>query len=156
MASRYPAGRASRRVFAYIICINVYKARNCPTLNACVNDGKKLAAFLADKFPRQYLRIESLYNEMATYDRILSLFERASSNTSIQQGDLVIFYFAGHGSRNTAPEGWPTEDGWLEMICPYDVDTVKDGRNIYGIPDFVVGTLLRRLANKREANVVSS
>ena len=46
--------------------------------------------------------------------------------------------------------------GMLEMICPYDVDTVKDGRNIYGIPDFVVGTLLRRLANKREANVVSS
>ena len=143
-------------VFAYIICINNYKAKNVPPLRACVNDGKKFARFLLSKFPEQALQIKPLLDGEATYDRIISLFERASSDTSIQKGDLVIFFYAGHGTRTKAPDGWQAEGGLLEMICPHDIDTSKDGKNIHGIPDFVVGTLLGRLANARGANVVST
>lgn len=143
-------------VFAYIICINEYKAKTVPPLRACVNDGKKFARFLMSKFPEQALQLKPLLDQEATYDRIISLFERASSDTSIQSGDLVIFFYAGHGAQIKTTSGWQTEDDMLEILCPHDIDTSKEGKNIHGIPDFVVGTLLGRLANARGANVVST
>jgi hypothetical protein len=74
---------------------------------------------------------------------------------SIQKNDLVIFFYAGHGSRTRAPIGWSTEDGLVETICPHDVDTkTKDGKSVYGIPDFVIGAVMRNLAITRGANVV--
>lgn len=120
-----------------------------------MQDGKKFEYFLTAKFRDQILQIERLYDNDATYDKILSLFETALTDPSIQKGDLVIFFYAGHGSRTPAPKGWSTEDGLVETICPHDVDTkTKDGKNIYGIPDFVIGTVMRNLAITREANVV--
>jgi len=134
------------------MCINDYKAEEVPKLRACVEDGKKFEGFLRTRFHDQALQIQSLYNEDATYDAMLSLFTKASANPSIQKDDMVIFFYAGHGSRMPGPEGWK---GRIETICPYDVDTTKDGKIVYGIPDFVVGTVMTKLANKREANVVS-
>jgi hypothetical protein len=150
--SDLPTGTTGRRIFAYIICINDYEAEKVPKLRACVEDGKKFEGFLRARFHDQALQIQSLYNEAATYDAMLSLFTKASANRSIQKGDMVIFFYAGHGSRMPGPEGWK---GRIETICPYDVDTTKDGKTIYGIPDFVVGTVMTKLANAREANVVS-
>jgi len=131
------------------VCINDYET--IPPLKACVEDGKKFEGFLREKFHDQPLQIQSLYNEKATYDAMLSLFTKASANPSIRKGDLVIFFYAGHGSRVPGPEGWK---GRIETICPYDVDTTKDGKAIYGIPGFVVGSAMTNLAYTREANVV--
>ena len=50
------------------------------------------------------------------------------------------------------PEGW---GGGIEMICPYDINTTKDRKTIYGIPDFVIRSAMTNLANTREANIVS-
>ena len=135
----------------YIIGINDYGANEVTNLRACVEDGKKFEDFLRARFYDQPLQIQSLYNEEATHDAMLSLFTKASANPSIQKGDLVIFFYAGHGSRMPGPEGW---GGSIETICPCDVDTTKDGKTIYGIPDFVLGTVMTNLANTREANVV--
>ena len=150
--SNLPAGTTDRRIFAYIIGINDYQAKKVPNLRACVEDGKKFEDFLRSRFRDQPLQIQSLYNKEATHDAMLSLFTEASANPSIQKGDLVIFFYAGHGSRMPGPKGW---EGRIESICPCDVDTIKDGKAIYGIPDFVIGTLMTDLANTREANVVS-
>jgi len=150
--SNLPAGTTSRRIFAYIIGINDYEAKEVPNLRACVEDGKKFEDFLRARFRDQALQIQSLYNEEATHDAMLSLFTEASADPSIQKGDLVIFFYAGHGSRMPGPEGWEAR---IETICPCDVDTTKDGTAIYGIPGFVVGTVMTNLANTHEANVVS-
>jgi hypothetical protein len=147
-------GTAGRRLFAYIICIDEYESKQVRDLHACVADGKKFEAFLDAKFHNHAIQIERLYNKDATHDNILSLFDFASSNPSIQKGDLVIFYYGGHGSRTPAPNGL-IEDGYIETICPHDVDTIKGGKSIYGIPDFVVGTVMRNLAIRSEANIVS-
>lgn len=151
----HDTGTARRRLFAYIICIDEYEAEQVPDLHACVADGKKFETFLRTKFRDHALQIERLYNKDATYKKILSLFEIASSSPLIQKGDLVIFYYSGHGSQTPAPDGWSTEDDQIETICPHDVDTVKSGKNVYGIPDFVVGAITRNLAIRSEANVVS-
>jgi len=150
--SNLSTGTTGRRIFAYIIGINDYEAKEVTNLRACVEDGKKFEDFLRARFYDQPLQIQSLYNEEATYDAMLSLFTEASANPSIKKGDLVIFFYAGHGSRMLGPEGW---GGPIETICPCDVDTTKDGKAIYGIPDFVIGTVMTNLANTREANVVS-
>ena len=150
--SNLSAGTTGRRIFAYIIGIDDYEAKEVPKLRACVKDGEKFEGFLRARFRDQHLQIQSLYNEKATHDAMLSLFTEASANPDIQKDDLVIFFYAGHGSRMPGPEGW---EGQIETICPCDVDTTKDGKTIYGIPDFVVGTFMTNLANTHEANVVS-
>ena len=154
--SKTLAGTGNRRIFAYIICVNDYEAEKVPKLRACVEDGKRFEGFLRTKFHDEALQINTLYDKEATYDGILSLFENALSNTLVQKGDLVILFYAGHGSRTPGPKGWSTEDGRIETICPYDIETKKGGNNIYGIPDFVVGTVMKNIANEREANVVSA
>jgi hypothetical protein len=144
-----------RRTFAYIICVNNYKSTEVPSLNGCRNDGDKFAEFLGRKFPVPAPQIKRLDDEAATFDGILSLFKDASSNRDIRKGDLVIFFYAGHGTRTQAPDERVTDDGLVELICPHDIDTSNGGTDIYGIPDFVIGSILGDLANTRGANVVS-
>lgn len=144
-----------RRTFAYLICINEYKSTEVPNLNGCRNDGDKFAEFLGRNFPVPAPQIQRLDDAAATFDGIMSLFDNASSNHDIQKGDLVIFFYAGHGTRTKAPENWVTDDGLVELICPHDIDTNNGRADIHGIPDFVIGSTLGDIANTRGANVVS-
>lgn len=114
-----------------------------------------MAKFLQEKLQVPKSHITRLDNEAATSDAIVSLLKKASSNDSIKQGDLMVFFFAGHGGRSKGLNGWKTDDGRVETICPHDMGAQDDGgKHIYGIPDFAVASHLGRLA-ARGVNVVS-
>jgi hypothetical protein len=84
-------------------------------------------------------------------------------NPNIRHGDPILFYFAGHGSRVTAPSSWPIawkdsdERREIEAILPYDSvrDTRKarHDREIPGIPDRTLGSLLRKIAARHGSNI---
>jgi hypothetical protein len=75
-----------------------------------------------------------------------------------------LFYFSGHGSRVPAPSTWPIawkdvydEQHEIEMILPYDSvrDTreLRRDREVTGIPDRTLGSLLRKIAAKHGPNL---
>ena len=119
------------------------------TLRGCVNDSRTVFAYLKDTLHVPETNLVLLNNEQATRKTILDTFEsHFINNLAITSGDAMIFYFAGHGSRQRAPVDWNSEDNKVETICPYDVEKA------FGIPDYTFTHLLRRLAFYKGNNIV--
>jgi hypothetical protein len=121
-----------------------------------VNDANLIESFITTTFTTHSIR--RLDNEAATRQDILDNFRsHLIENTNINPGDIMIFYFAGHGSRVTAPVGWQSNDGLIETICPYDQRALVDGvvQGAPGIPDVTIAALLRELVRSRGNNIVS-
>ncbi|KAJ7138048.1 peptidase C14, caspase domain-containing protein, partial [Mycena epipterygia] len=124
-------------------------------LEGCENDAQTVKTFLTDRFQMPESQIVLLLNADATRDAILEKFQtHLIDNPSIQPYDLIIIYFAGHGSRVKAPESWPSMDGKIETLVPYD-ERMKtlDGEYIHGIPDRTINMLLSRLATEKGNNI---
>jgi Caspase domain len=92
-----------------------------PKLEGCKNDVESIKLFLEDKFTNFPASIRCLINEQATKQVIWDTFKQhLSNNEDINKGDVMVFYFSGHDSHVDTPEGWVTQDGKIETICPYD------------------------------------
>lgn len=102
-----------------------------------------------------------LLNESATRDNILAAFNsHLVQNAQINKGDLIFFFYAGHGD-SVAAQDWNDDGRKVETICPYDVtvfegdETAIDaGSTTYGIPDRTFNGLMRQLANTKGDNIV--
>ncbi|KAJ7721378.1 caspase domain-containing protein [Mycena metata] len=140
------------RVFALIIAVDKYAYNESWSLNECVKDAELIVSFIQTTFDTS--SIYRLYNEKATRQSILDNFRsHLIDNIYMNKpGDIIIFYFAGHGSRVTAPVGWQSNDGFIETICPYDQrDEAAQGAP--GIPDVTIAALLRELARNKGDNI---
>ncbi|KAF7359688.1 hypothetical protein MVEN_00693200 [Mycena venus] len=142
------------RVFALIVGIDKYANDERWSLHKCVNDADLIESFIKTTFATSSIR--RLDNEAATRQDILDNFRcHLIDNINIIPGDPIIFYFAGHGRRVTAPVGWQSNDGVIETICPYDqralVNEVVQG--VPGIPDVTIAALLRELARCKGNNI---
>lgn len=141
-----------------VALIQKYQHSDNFDLAGCVNDAKSMVAFLRDRLQVPEDHIAFLSDESATRGNIISTFSKhLTQNEEILEGDAMIVYYAGHGSRVPAPEGWQASDGQIETICPHDEGMqTADGKVITGIPDRTVNTLLRELAAKKGNNIVSN
>ena len=143
----YPV--TERPIFALVIGINNYQDGSPPSLHGCVNDSKTVFAYLKDTLHVPETNVVLLHNEQATREKIIGTFKsHFINNSAITRGDAIIFYFAGHGSRQKAPDGWHSEDNRVETICPYDVMRAS------GIPDYTFTHLLQQLAFYKGNNIV--
>ena len=94
-------------------------------------------------------------------------------------GPCMIIFFAGHGARNTKPDGWgdwAPDSSHVEMLCPSDItiplgypvdekaepneedtkgEPADSSKVVEGIPDRTVCWLLNKLSAKRGNNIVS-
>ncbi|KAJ6582414.1 hypothetical protein B0H19DRAFT_1118255 [Mycena capillaripes] len=66
----------------------------------------------------------------------------------------MIFYFAGHGSRAEATGNHMSRDLKVETICPVDERTANAAGYVHTIPDYILGWLLKELAEKKGPNIV--
>ncbi|KAJ7289261.1 caspase domain-containing protein [Mycena rebaudengoi] len=150
-------------VFALIVGINTYSRWNdYPPLEGCVNDANAFRDFLRD--PRESCGLEVpagnikfLADEDATRSAIISTFQsHFINNPKIpNKGNAtMIFFFAGHGDRVAATGNLMASDRMVETICPHDGGTLDAaGQYVYGIPDYVLGWLLRELAATKGNNI---
>lgn len=136
-----------------------------------MNDALSFKKFLTKKLRVPDSHIVFLSNEFATRDSIITTFQKhLIENITIERGDAIIIFYAGHGGRVDAPEGWISTDGKIETICPRDewapcphdntclicpFDDASRRRLVCGIPDRTINALLRRLADAKGDNVVS-
>jgi len=107
-----------KRVFALLVGINDYPAP-IPRLRGCVNDLEAMAAFLSERIqpPDAYLAV-ALRNEEATRDAVIAGFKNHLAKAGA--GDVALFFFAGHGSQEPAPEEfWRIEPDRLNetLVC---------------------------------------
>lgn len=105
---------------AVLVGVNEYERPDIPSLRGCVND-----VFLVRKLLRRWFGVENrhirvIVDARATKDEILRRL-RETLNAAAA-GDLVVFYFSGHGSQIRDRDGDELADGLDELICPYDMD----------------------------------
>lgn len=87
------------RIFSLIIGIDNYKSGHIWNLHACVEDAKKIKKWLLDEFGVPRDQICLLLDSRATKSNIENAFmAHLVNNSSIDPGDAILIYFAGHGS----------------------------------------------------------
>jgi hypothetical protein len=133
-----------------------YASPTIPCLRGSVNDAKAFKGFLTDRLHVPGVQIKLLLNKDATRSAILNTFQKhLTENPQIDEGDALIFFYAGHGSRIPAPGDWSTPDGMIETVCPYDERTKDEkGEDIHGIPDRSINAMFRELAAEKGDNIV--
>ncbi|KDR75149.1 hypothetical protein GALMADRAFT_226806 [Galerina marginata CBS 339.88] len=147
----------SSRIFALIIGIDNYKSGAIWNLHSCTEDAIKVKQWFMDGLNVPNDQICLLLDSQATRRNIEDSFmKHLVNNASIERGDAVIIYFAGHGSCLPAPSGWfqgGLKDGIVEILCPYDHDTkLAEGRNA-GISDRSLSALLDELISSKGNNI---
>ena len=86
-------------------------------LHGCVNDALLMRAILAEQFGFPAENVTVLTNEDATRDRMLAALDALVAATS--QEDIVVIYYAGHGSQMTDREG-DEASGLDNTLMPVD------------------------------------
>ncbi len=102
------------------LIVGVDQYANYPGLKGCVNDALLVRSVLKSDlgFPNRDIRV--LVDERATKDAILYRLE--SMIRTANEGDILFFYFAGHGSQIRDRDGDELVDYLDEIICPFDMD----------------------------------
>ncbi|KAG5639132.1 hypothetical protein H0H81_006721 [Sphagnurus paluster] len=146
-------------VFALIIGIDIYQATGIRDLNSCVKDARQIRRFLIDDLnvPRDHicLLLDDEATKLAIEDAFMS---HLVNNTSINRGDAIVIYFAGHGSSIRAPKEWFEGDSYsetcnVEVLCPHDHDTDQYGIPIAGISDRSMHAVIGELAQIKGNNI---
>ncbi len=106
-----------KSIYALLVGIDRY-AGNVSNLAGCVNDVTLFKEYLENRKDDDVeVHTKLLINENATHQAILKGFE---SLKKAQQGDVALFYYAGHGSQEEAPkEFWDIEPDHLNetLVC---------------------------------------
>ena len=155
-----PSSGAKR---ALIIGVNDYDADSISNLGGCVNDAREVQKVLMEKFgvsERNVVLISSPAPEgkpedLATRTRILQGFEDLIEQS--EPGDMVVVYFAGHGSR-VRDRDLDESSGRDSTIVPSDALrwSKKDefvSADVLDITDDEVHVKLLRLAKKGVDNI---
>lgn len=111
----------TRSIYALLVGIDAYQAP-VPALRGCRNDVAAVATLLDQRISADgdALHLLSLLDQDATRAAVISGFRKHLGQA--ENGDVVLFYYSGHGSQEAAPEEfWHLEPDKLdETIVLYD------------------------------------
>jgi len=150
LTSAAPAQEQKIKRHALLVGIGDYPAvSDWQTLEGPVGDVAAIKAVLIDRGGFEEQSIATLTNEQATKQAILdgleNLVERAAPN------DLVLFFFAGHGSWAEDVDGDEIQDGFDETLVPFDAAERKGAKR--DILDDQIRAFIAK-ANLKTSNVV--
>lgn len=161
----HPGSTVASTKKALLIGINKYKhlpfysqvlKTTVNNLKGSVNDVKIMKGLLKSHYGFLEDNIKTIYDEEATKDNILKIFENWLID-STKEGDLVFFYFSGHGTQVPDQNG-DEEDGQDEGLCAHDL--IPEGANSANeakiILDDELGQWLRRLRGREVIVVIDS
>ena len=103
-----------------LVGVDEYERPDVPPLTGCANDVALVRRVLKSAFGVSNEDIHVLVNQRATRARIMHRLELAIRNS--EAGDIIVFYFSGHGSQIRDRDGDELSDGLDELLCPYDMD----------------------------------
>ncbi len=116
----------SRR--ALLVGIQAYPAEtNWTPLAGPHADVEAMRRALIDRASFREENIRVLLDQQATRAGVLAAFDEMIDEAG--RGDLILFYFSGHGSQMSDDDGDEASDGLDESLVPYDAFTREGRRN---------------------------
>ena len=118
--------KTKKKLFALLVAVDKYQPDvevipKCRfgALSGCENDAQKMLKYLTDEESFDVKPI-FLTNEDATKKKVVNAFETHLSQA--EAGDVVLFYYSGHGIQEYTETGvWVEEtDGKLECLVCYN------------------------------------
>jgi hypothetical protein len=107
------------RVRCVLVGIDIYEHPEIPPLSGCVNDVALVRSTIKGfGVPNEDIHV--LVNRRATKANIIDRLQRTVR--SAEPGDVLVFYYSGHGSQIRDRNGDELADALDEVICPYDMD----------------------------------
>lgn len=124
-----------------------------PNLSGAVADVNTFKDFLTTKLFVQERRIETLTDQNATRETIISGLQKLATSNDVQANQPIIIFYSGHGSEARKSPG---SDDWVELICPYDFyPENNDDESLQGITDINLASLLDQISFAKGNNIVS-
>lgn len=108
------------RIRALLVGVAEYARPEVPRLRGPVNDVIAVRAILKQYFGLTNEDIRVVVNQRATRDNIVHRLTAMVRDA--QAGDVLVFYFSGHGSQVRDRDGDELNDQVDEVICPHDMD----------------------------------
>jgi hypothetical protein len=133
------------RKLALLVGIDRYRSPNIPELRGCRNDVEAMRSLLIGSYGFHADEIHVLLDDKATYNGILNEFRQHLLRAS--SGDIVVFQYSGHGSREHSST---SASGQGETIVPHDS---RDPKNL-DITAEAMSSLFGELA-KRTKNITA-
>lgn len=134
-----------------VIAIDEYN-HGIPDLNNAVRDAKAVADLLLAHYQFEEKNTQYLFNEKATRENIIKVFEQYCENLS--KDDNLVFYYSGHGElyKTTKRGYWIPSDGkqgnrasWLSNSDIRDYLSSVPAHHVLGIVDSCFsGTLFNK------------
>ncbi len=140
-----PVDGGARR-HALLVGVNRYLHMAERNLRGCENDVSVMRQMLIEVFRFDPKYVHTLLNEEATASSIISAFEEKLIRNS-KPGDLVLFFFSGHGSQVPDASG-DEPDGRDEILCPSDLKPSGRGNKANAILDDMLRALVERLPDR--------
>ncbi len=101
------------------------EADRLQNLKGCVNDALSMRNLVMARYGFQAQNIDTLFNKQATHESILNSLNILISECQAQAGDVVLIYYAGHGSQvknSKSNDG----TGLDQTIVPSDLWDIRD------------------------------
>jgi hypothetical protein len=145
--------RPKPRLFALIIGIGKYALKQFNDLPGAIPDANKIVNWLVADLQVPRHQVSLITDEAASRAGIISALEALRADDRIHQGDPIFIYYAGHGSGIPPPEDWECGGPGrkIQILVPQDY---APEHGIHGIPDYVLGCLIHRIAEKKGNNIV--
>lgn len=129
-------GPPARAVF---IAIDVYRSKDLPQLNGCVEGANDLASFFEQPLGLSKSHSSVIGNDRATRATILRSISSLATNDCITFGDPIMIFFAGHAS---------LDNNKMASIIPYDYPQGQP------ISSNVLNAMITDLASVKGNNIV--
>ncbi|PBK59425.1 hypothetical protein ARMSODRAFT_945614 [Armillaria solidipes] len=141
-------------LFALVIGIDKYRSDRID-LSGAVADADAVNEFLQETLRVPKGQIKNLRNEEATRSTIEAAIKDLGNNPAIKKDDPILIFYAGHGAEATAPSGWPSTNGKIQMLVPHDFITSgsNNSERGQGVLDIRLSHLLANLAEKKSDNI---
>ncbi|MUG94123.1 caspase family protein [Scytonema sp. UIC 10036] len=151
----------TKNLYALLVGIDNYHPDSSPSvrsLTGCLNDIKAIESYLRDRISSgsEWKLVEStdvpwiLTNEKATRQAIINGFEQHLCKAD--SDDVVLFYYAGHGSQQKVPEAFShlEADNYNETLICYDSRT----KGSWDIADKELAYLISQVSKNNPHTVV--
>ena len=140
-----------KNIYALLVGIDAY-THPIPPLQGCVNDIRAISEYLQGRVTQAdyQLHLRTLYDADATRQGIIDGFREHLSQATSE--DIVLFYYAGHGSQEQAPpEFWDIEPDRLnETIVCYDSRQFRG----WDLADKELGKLISEVAQNNSHTLI--
>jgi hypothetical protein len=147
-----------KRCYALFIGINTYENEKVANLSGCIQDAQRLLNYIeANLNQEKYeLKVKTLFTGSENSPTRQNIIENIQTHLGqATKEDMILLFYAGHGSKEKAPVQFKEADGNFQTLVPCDArNSTATGGTIRNILDKELRFLLHQLWEKERPEIV--